>query len=29
MAKNIAINFNKGVYFAKIIISWENPWLIN
>ncbi len=29
MAENIARNYNKGVYFAKKIVSWENQWLIN
>jgi hypothetical protein len=29
MAENIARNFNKEVYFAKKIISWEHQWLIN
>jgi hypothetical protein len=23
MAQNFARNFNKGVYFAKIIVTWE------
>jgi hypothetical protein len=29
MADNIVRYYNKGVYFAKIIVSWENQWLKN
>jgi hypothetical protein len=29
MAENKARNYNKGVYFATKIISWENQWLKN
>jgi hypothetical protein len=29
MAESIARNYNKGGYFAKKIVSWENEWLIN
>jgi hypothetical protein len=29
MAENIARSYNKEVYFAKNIVSWENQWLIN
>ncbi len=29
MSENIARNYNKGVYFARKIVSWENQWLKN
>jgi hypothetical protein len=29
MAENTARNFNKGVNFAKEIVTWENRWLKN
>ncbi len=29
MAVNIARDFNKGVYFAKKIVTWENESLKN